>query len=339
MNLFRSVSAARPSKGKARPGRTGNQGHANRPTPRRLGFGFGGLAGRLLPALLLAQLPVTGSLGAAEPGPDLSGIAWSRLLMVATEAASEVSAEVRLSPVPPEDLARQTGRARDAEAMLVTGHVKIKRFDKAFKTEVWFLPRDGAALKRRRLKTGEEPSLQTFWYLADGVRRERSDPDGRRESKLPPDQWTRVREHFYSYGPPRSGCTTLTDPLVLLLIARADTGPGETPRDGLCAFNKKTLYHAAWQAAAARELEVDYKALDGESSSRVKGRVAARRVLLKTRAAYGAGRKPDPFEVFEMTGAIEIWLEESSGLPLQISGQVSGIGKVAFVLKEVTLRR
>ena len=59
-----------------------------------------------------------GSLGAAEPDADLSGIAWSRLLFVATEAASEVSAEVRLAPVPP----GQSGALppEDLDAIIVT---------------------------------------------------------------------------------------------------------------------------------------------------------------------------------------------------------------------------
>lgn len=294
-------------------------------------------------ALLFAQLAAAAPVAAAASGPDLSDIAWSRLLFVATEAASEVSAEVRLTPVPPGELgallpANADGPAPDAQVMLLTGLVKIQRFDKTFRTDVWFLPRGSDALKRRRLKIAKEPSLQTFWYQADGVRRQRADPEGRGQGELPPGQWTKVREHFYPYGPPRNGCTTLTDPLVLVLVAQESLGPRAAPRDGLCAFNKKILHHAAWQQAETRKLEVDFKVLGGESPSRTKGRVAARRVVLKTKAAYGAGRKPDPFEIFEMTGAIEIWLEESSGLPLQISGQVSGIGTVSFALKEATLR-
>ncbi len=315
----------------------------------RRGLRAGGSPGvrPVLLALLLAQLALPVRLAAAEPGLDLSDIAWSRLSFVATEAASEVSAEFRLSPVPPGELgallpanaAEQSAIAPDAEVMRLTGVVNIARVDKTFETDVWFLPRGAAALKRRRLKTGKEPSLQTFWYLAEGVRRERADPGGRGETKLPPDQWTRVREHFYPYGPPRKGCTTLTDPLVLVLIARTAMGPEGRPQDGLCAFNKKTLHQAAWQPAAIRDLEVDFKVVTGESATRTKGRVAARQVVLKATAAYGAGRKPDPFEVFEMSGDIEIWLEGSSGLPLQISGQVSGIGTVSFVLTEATMRR
>lgn len=312
-------------------------GHSDKTRART---GRSAAAGGLLLALLLALLALPAPLGAAEPGPDLSDIAWSRLLLVATEAASEVSAEVRLSPVPADEVGDLLpDDAAGAEAMRMTGHVKIKRFDKAFKTEVWFQPGDGAALKRRRLKTGKEPSLQTFWYLPDGVRRERADPGGRGENKRPPDRWTRVREHFYPHGPTMNGCTTLTDPLVLVLLAQSAADPQGHPREGLCAFNKKALHTAAWEPAGSVELQVDYRTTGGNSPSRVNGRVAARRVVLKTRAAYGAGRKPDPFEVFEMTGDIEIWLDESSGLPLQISGQVSGIGTVSFVLKEATLRR
>ena len=327
MRFYRSRLTLCPNRGSSRAGRS---------------FGLGGL----LLALLLAQLSLPVRAVAAEPGPDLSGIAWSRLLFVATEAAAEVSAEVSLAPVPPAELGAlfpadagaQAGPAPGAEAMLMTGLVTIQRYNKAFKTEVWFLPRDGRALKRRRLKSGKAPSLQTFWYLPDGVRRERADPAGRGEAKRPPEKWSRVREHLYPYGPPRNGCTTLTDPLILVLVAQVSAGSAENPKDGLCAFNKKTLHHAAWRPGGADKLKVDYNVTGGGSPTRVNGRVAARKVVLKTKAAYGAGRKPDPFEVFEMTGEIAIWLEESSGLPLQISGQVSGIGTVTFMLTEATLR-
>jgi hypothetical protein len=283
-------------------------------------------------------------LGAAEPNLDLSDLNWSRLLFVASEAASEVSAEVRLSPLPPgaaprEDMVEQTGAVPDGEVMLMTGKVRIKRFDKAFKTDVWFVPRDGSALKRQRHKSGTEPSQKTFWYLPQGVRRVRSDPQGRRERKLPAGQWTRVREHFYPYGPARAGCTTLTDPMVLLLLPRGEMTSEADQQNGLCAFNKKTLHHVTLRASAGHELEVDYRAFQGESYTRIKRRIGARKIVLKTRAPDGGALEPDPFEVFEMTGDIEIWVDGSSGLPVQIVGQVSGIGKVSFVLKEVTLRR
>ena len=47
----------------------------------------------------------------------------------------------------------------------------------------------------------------------------------------------------------------------------------------------------------------------------------------------------EPFEFFEMGGEIELTFDRENGLPLKISGEIRGLGRVDFVLSEVSQRR
>jgi hypothetical protein len=309
--------------------------------------GLRGILGRLLLALAVVGLPPSWAHAASSLELDPARVAWSRLLLRASDARGEVSIEIRLSPAPAAGLASvlatDLGRAveppADAQVWLMTASIEIPDYQKNFRTDVWFVPRDAAALQRRRDKVGKGANRKTFRYLQHGVQRVRLEPDGRQEAALPPGQWTIMKEHLYPYGSAEAGCAVLSDPALLLYVASAGVPGGEGERLDLCVFNKKTLYRARLSAAAPQSLKVDYAEIGPDLRRDIDRDITARTVRLEARPSGAGGLEPDPFEFFEMPGDIEIFLDGSSGIPVQVVGNVSGFGRVVFALREVTLRR
>ncbi len=310
-------------------------------------MGLRDIVGRVLLSLALAVLPPSWALASSSLEIDPSRVAWSRLLLRASDARGDVSIEIRLSPVPPAELASvlATGLGRaieppaDAPVWLMTANIEIRDYQKNYRTDVWFVPRDASALQRRRDKVGKGANRKTFRYLLHGAYRVRLEPNGRQEAELPPEQWTIIKEHFYPYGPARADCAVLSDPALLLFIASAGVLSDEGERLDVCVFNKQTIYRARLSAAASQSLKVDYAEIGPDFRNEIDRHITARKIRLEARPSGAGELEPDPFEFFEMPGDIEIFLDESSRIPVQVVGTVPVFGKVVFALSEVTLRR
>jgi hypothetical protein len=300
------------------------------------------LARVLLTLCVLALSP--GAVLAAEPFEvDPSKVGWSRLLFRASDARASVAIEVRLTTAPASDLEDPrvpvTGGAvvppAGDEVSLLTAFIVVEGYDKAYRNEVWFLPGEAVPLQRRRDKLGKGPNRKTFRYAGEGVYRVRLDPAGPQEEELRPEQWTGEKTHFYPYGPAARGCPAVTDPALLLLAVSA----GAVSEDGapldLCAFNKKTVYQVRAATAGVRPLEVAYAEIGKGVRAKIERAVAAPSVRIVARP--GEAADPDPFEFFELTGDIEIALDPSTRIPVLISGDLPGLGRVDFALSEVTL--
>ena len=310
-------------------------------------MGLMGILGSVLLALAIVTLPPSLALASSSLELDPSRVAWSRLLLRASDARADVRIEVRLSQVPraglasvlATDLGRAVEPPADAQVWLMTANIEVRDYQKNYRTDVWFVPRDASALQRRRDKVGKGANRKTFRYLLHGVHRVRLEPDGRQEAELPPEQWTIIKEHFYPYGPARADCSVLSDPALLLFVASAGVLSDEGERLDVCVFNKQTIYRARLSAAALQPLAVDYAEIGSDLRRDIDRDITARKIRLEARPSGVGDFEPDPFEFFEMPGDIEIFLDESSRIPVQVVGNVSGLGRVVFTLSEVTLSR
>jgi hypothetical protein len=310
-------------------------------------MGLRDIFGGVLLSLAVAVLPPPWALASSSLELDPSRVAWSRLLLRASDARGDVSIEIELSEVPAAELASvlATGSGRaiqpaaDAQVWLMTANIEVRDYEKNYRTDVWFVPRDASALQRRRDKVGTGANRKTFRYFLHGVQRVRLEPDGRQEAELPPEQWTIIKEHFYPYGPAKAGCVVLSDPALLLFVASAGVLTDEGERLDLCVFNKQTIYRARLSAAASQSLKVDYAEIGPDLRRDINRDITVRKIRLEARPSGAGDIEPDPFEFFEMPGDIEILLDESSRIPLEVVGNVPGLGRVVFTLSEVTLSR
>ncbi len=303
--------------------------------------------------LLLGLICLAWSPAVAASSLDLDGaaVAWSRLDFRAADRPGSLGVEVSLSEVAPEELAALLGgepgadssnkpaRPADATVMRMTSTIEVFLTGRTYRTDVWFYASDTVPLERRRDKIGGDPSRKVYRYLSDGARRLRLDPDNSAEAQLRPDQWSRVRETFYPYGAAGAGCPVVTDPNLLLIIASAGAVTGAVEPLDLCVFNKEAVYRVRLSAAPVETMEVNHLESRGAERRQVRGRAAVRKVRIQAFAPeQDGGAGTEPFEFFEMGGDIEIDLDAETWLPLRITGEVAGFGRVSFALVEAVLR-
>jgi hypothetical protein len=310
------------------------------------GVGRKAVAGPAVLILCLVSL-MWGTAEAASPFDiDGAAIAWSRLEFRAASRPDDLSVEVKLSDVSPEQVAAllqsspgdEPAPTPDAPVLQMTSTIDVFVTGRAYQTDIWFYPAGATPLQRRRDKTGEDANRKIFRYLADGVRRLRLEPNGSAEAKLAPENWTRVKEHFYPYGATRAGCPVLSDPNLLFFIASAGTVTGGAEPLALCVFNKQSIHRVQLSADAGGTLQADYLEIKGAAQNQVRRETAVRKIRVQAFPPEADGVSPEPFEFFEMGGEIEIDLDAENGLPLRISGEIGGLGRVDFLLSEVTWR-
>lgn len=285
--------------------------------------------------------------GAASPlDLDAGAVAWSRLEFRAASRPNDLSVEIKLSEIAPERLAAllqsspgdEPAPLSDAMVLQMTSTIDVFVTGRTYQTDIWFYPAGVTPLQRRRDKTGEDANRKIFRYLADGVRRLRLEPNGSAEAKLAPENWTRVKEHFYPYGATRTGCSALSDPNLLFFIVSAGAVTGRAEPLTLCVFNKQTIHRVQLSVDTGGTLGADYLEIKGAARKDVRREAAFRKVRIQAFLPEADGVNPEPFEFFEMGGEIEIDLDADSGLPLRITGEIVGLGRVDFLLNEVVWR-
>jgi hypothetical protein len=273
---------------------------------------------------------------------DGAAVAWSRLEFRAASRPNDLSVEVKLSEVSPDQVAAllQSSPGEepmpDAPVLQMTSTIDVFVTGRAYQTDIWFYSAEVSPLERRRDKTGDDANRKIFRYLAAGVRRLRLEPNGSAEAKLAPENWTSVKETFYPYGAARTGCSALSDPNLLFFIASAGTVEGGAEPLALCVFNKQSIHRVQLSSDAGGTLEADYLEVKGAAQNQVRRKTAVRKIRVQAFPPEDDGVSPEPFEFFEMGGEIEIDLDAETGLPLRITGEISGLGRVDFLLSEVT---
>ncbi len=301
------------------------------------------IAGPAALVLCLAGLAWPSAVHAAPLDFDPATIGWSRLEFRPAERSDDLSVEVKLSLVSPDQvhslLQSEPGNEPTvplgATLWQMTSTIDVMLTGRTYRTDVWFSAAGASPLERRRDKIGKGANRKIFRYLADGVRRWRLEPDGGSEAELPPDDWTDVQELFFPYGRARGGCPVLTDPSLLFAIASAGA-VAEAPLE-LCVFNKQAIYRVRLSAEPGEALEADYRETRSADQAQVRRRAATRKIRIQAVLSDDAGASADPFEFFEMRGEIEIDLDAGSGLPLRVSGEI-GSRRVEFHLSEVAWR-
>jgi hypothetical protein len=292
------------------------------------------------------------SLAAAAAPLEIDGasVPWTRLMFRPPERPDDLAVEVTLDEVPAEQLAAVFGadpneKSKDdsvgpagATVWRLTSTMNVLYTGQVYRSEVWFSPGAGAPLLRYRDKLGREANRKAYRYLEDGVRRRRIEPDGSAEADLPPERWSRIKEHFFPYGPSRADCPVLLDPNLLFLVASAETVGRTDGPTSFCVFNKKTIYRVELTPGSDERLPVAYVERKAGAQREVHGQASVRTLRLDAQAAADSRIEPETFEFFEMVGTIEIDLDAASGLPLRISGQIGAFGQVVVELAEADLR-
>jgi hypothetical protein len=125
------------------------------------------------------------------------------------------------------------------------------------------------------------------------------------------------------------------EPLVLLYLVSAIDLESPNGTLSLCVFNKKQLHQVQIRKAGIQRLVVDYRQKLKEGEVRREGEIEAVKYSFKTRSLAGKDEKAEPFSFLGLKGDFDVFVDKTSRIPVQVSGEIAKFGKVDIKLREV----
>jgi len=281
---------------------------------------------------------------------EANDILWNRLSYRTKNFFVTVATDVHLKTIPtkeageflitvPQGVALQ---AEGTQIFAITAHSVIDPLfgsTNTFQTKAWYNQKNTTVLQRIRLRQGNEKWKKTYRFTNKGVFRLRKKPNNSGEAKLPLERWTNVEESFFSYDLSNAGCLGILEPSVLLyLVSAIDFTLGKKNLN-LCVFNKKQLHKVQIRPEGLKRLKVNYTEKSKEREISRKGEIEAVKLSIKTRSLAGKEKKAEPFSFLGLKGDFDIYIDRTSKIPVQICGQIPGLGKVKIRLQKIELRK
>ena len=305
-------------------------------------------------ALPLAFVLFFGNLGtsrAQSHSPlllDAKRIRWSHLVFGAESVWVDVKVDVRLESQSKEKIQAELLENRQGDAIPIpeAGGYRLTtdiESDAAFKAKVnkhnlvWFIPRDGTALGRFRLRQGKDDFKKVYRFTRQGVFRYRQEPKNKQEARKEPDQWTDILDTFYSYAPAQLGCTNVTDRLLLIYIAAASGMPENKQPLSVCAFGKRALFHVKLKPAGLESIKAEFTEIKNQIETRRQGKINAFKIDLETQQLPSDLGIDENFSFLGLRKNISIYLEPETNLPIQISGEISSDRKAVLPLQRAQI--
>ena len=292
--------------------------------------------------LLLAP---AGPAAADEPAAAraaLGPVAWQELRFEAHKWLLSAGTVTRVELVPAETVALreapgQTGTQPGGPLVALLVTESRLPFGRTESTRTWFDPVTGAALQYEKLLAGRKPALRAGRYTTAGVHLWRVDPAGESEARQPPEAWTRRRDGHVVPQPALPLGERLVDSYAMLYLASAaGLEPGGEAR--FYNLSRDRLIELRLAARQPVERRVRY---DESRSGVVRQRTAAVVVLpieVSARpAGGGAGGDDVDLAFMGLRGALTIYIEVATGVPVAIVGRADKVGEVTVRLASVVL--
>ena len=280
---------------------------------------------------------------------DADKVLWNHLSYRAKSIFGKVTTDVRLLAVPVEEVADLLITDPAGEALQPSGATvftltiysninPLFGSDEILKTQSWFDPDGAGALQRVRLRQGKDKWQKSYRFTKKGVFRLRKKPKDSREENLTLDQWTKIRNHFYLYGDKGLGCPQILEPASLLYIVSAIDLTTAHPPLNLCVFNKKQLHLVKVSVGGSQSLKVNYLENQGDNQTRVDKKIDTIKISFQPRSLAPTDIEPEEFSFLGLKGDFDIFFDQVTNLPVQVSGKISAFGKVDIKLEEVSFQ-
>lgn len=286
-----------------------------------------------LPAF--AQAPEMGDL-------DPARVTWTRLKFRADKLFLTAYSEIELKTLPTPEVAAALIASPRSVALRPSGPqtlllaLESSSGSRDSLVQVWFNPHDASALQRLKLRGGKKAYQKIFRFTEEGTYSLRTAPENRRQGQLPPDDWGQVEEFFYPTSSTVS-CPVVSEPSLLFYVISVAHLPTGAEPIRICVFSRKSVIPLEIAARGSRSLAVDYSEASAEVTRRRTEEITATEMEIRVRELAGEGEKTD-FEFVGLGGDVAIFLEESSRIPVQVSGRIPGLGIIDVKLIEVDLK-
>ena len=177
-----------------------------------------------------------------------------------------------------------------------------------------------------------------YRFTDQGVFRHRTEPKNEKEATLGPERWTDIKDSFYPYDLTRLGCSFVSErSLLVFILSAADFSDNNDPLS-LCVFGKRQLHRVQLQAQGLHSLNVNYIEIKQQSTIRKQGTINALKIAITAEPMNSALKEAENFSFLGFHDNIVIYLEPTSRLPIQASGDIPTIGNAQLKLKKVIWR-
>ena len=277
---------------------------------------------------------------------DAARLPWHRLSFKAESVFGKVATGVRLAALPAEEAAGLLIAVPQADGLQPSGATVISITvdsninpligpEEILNTRSLHNPDDAAALQRVRLRQGGKIWQKSYRFEPDGVYHQRKKPVNKKQQELPPEQWTTFEKEFYRYSGKYLECRAVLEPSELMyLVSAVDLTKLKSPLN-MCVFDKKQLHRVTAIAGGAERLEVNYLERLPDKQVRREGIIEVNKISFQTRVLDPEEKELEKFSFLGLQGDFEIYVARRTGIPVQVSGQIPGIGKLNIRLDEV----
>ncbi|MGD1147997.1 MAG: hypothetical protein ABR961_08620 [Thermoanaerobaculaceae bacterium] len=270
---------------------------------------------------------------------------WSELHYSAHKLIFGASNTLRVETLPAARLAavlRRPPNARpvplpegDAVALVMTTELPFGRHESV---TFWLDPTTGAALGGEKTVTGGSSYHKLLRFTDGGLYTWRSEPSSAREEKLGPEGWTHRKQYLAhpAVSPPEG--TSVTDAYALLYLASAARLDRKDSSLRLVVLTDKGYVELTFATAGLSRLHVAFDESWPAAGRRRDGDVLVRSVRVTGHALDAAHPQEDvDLGFLGMRGALTIFVEVGSGIPVSFSGRAEHVGNLTVRLDRAVL--
>jgi hypothetical protein len=203
---------------------------------------------------------------------------------------------------------------------------------------IWFNPTDASALGRVRLRRGEDDFKKMYRFTEQGVFRHRIEPKDKEEARLEPDKWTDIKDTFYPYDINQLNCPGVSERSVLIYILLTAAISKSNQPLTICIFGKRQLHRVQLRKEGTLPIKINYIEKNRQAEMRKEGTVKAIRFAINAEPIEPHLEDGENFSFLGFHKDITIYVEPSSGLPIQASGIIPTIGRADLKLNKVQLK-
>jgi hypothetical protein len=280
------------------------------------------------------------------PELDSKHMQWAHLSFHAKNFWVEVSTDIQFRSLQASDLDAvllaspkgipikpQTPQA--AEMTITTTIDPSFRSPVKIHNKIWFNPKDAAALGRVRLRRGDDHFKKRYRFTEQGVFRHRIEPKNRKEASLEPEHWSAIKDSFYPHDLTRLGCPFVSErSLLVFILSAVDFSKNNDPLS-LCVFGKRQLHRVQLQQQGLHPLSTVYIEKTQQATIRKEGTINTLKITITAEPMNSGLKEAENFSFLGFHSNIVIYLEPTSRLPIQASGDIPTIGTAQLKLKEV----
>ncbi len=157
-----------------------------------------------------------------------------------------------------------------------------------------------------------------------------------RERAAELERWSQIDKSAVKYLDRPLACKIVTVPSVLIYVLTAQNFSLDSALSGICLMANKKLHRLQLTAPVSRRLMVDYQAHGRDGTTRRSGEMEVLKVSIQ---GYPVEQQKDQgtLAFLGLKADLDLYLEASTRIPVQVSGTMSILGRVTYHLSDVWL--